>query len=458
MRLPMSTEDIADKFRTREIDRSDPLRTLLNSLTLENIRDAAYLLAPTQKVRIKSHGTSHEEILKTKRPQAEIIQRLLEVEAQAPFKHALIANCTEPARAFRLESKVKESLTAGPFDFVVRNFLATGGQVFVTFEHTVTVKEWVEGENETIRNLEQYETRHPIVLRVVESTGLLLLSYPGFSQGSAAKRSTVIAYADLLAAVMKALESVGIETRPLPIRESLRLLMSGPNRRVHRVRADIEAANVGRFDLSSLNQKKTVEESLADLILPHMSGGATREDFIDSAKRAINDTEANFLVLYWADEAVLTRLKFWDVGCEMLFTWHGERASYRAVDSILNLLLETQLRLAKVSASTPDAPLAWLSALQGDEIVKPASFAEKFRLSATEARQELVYAVKAGMLSPVYRLNTNALIVDSLNSWTENPTDLRRSWATDDGAIVDGANPKNIEVAFRRIVTAGGRA
>jgi hypothetical protein len=111
--------------------------------------------------------------------------------------------------------------------------------------------------------------------------------------------------------------------------------MSGPNRRVHRVRADIEAANVGRFDLSSLSQQKTVEESLADLFLPHMSGAATREEFIDSAKRAINDTEANFLVLYWVDEAVLTRLKFWDVGCEMLFTWHGERASYRAIDSIL---------------------------------------------------------------------------------------------------------------------------
>jgi hypothetical protein len=99
-----------------------------------------------------------------------------------------------------------------------------------------------------------------------------------------------------------------------------------------------------------------------------------------------------------------------------------------------------------------------LSALQGDEIVKPASFAEKFGLSATEARQELVYAVKAGMLSPVYRLNTNVLIVDSLNSWTENPTDLRRSWATDDGGVVDGANPKNIEVAFRRVATVGGRA
>lgn len=237
----------------------------------------------------------------------------------------------------------------------------------------------------------------------------------------------------------------------------MKVLLAGPNRRVHRVRADIEAANVGRFDLSSLKQDKTIEESLADLILPYLEGGANREAFIDSAKRAINNTETNFLVLYWADEAVLTRLKFWDIGCEMLFTWHDERASYRAIDGILQLLFETQERLASSANRKHGVTLSWLSSRSGGEVVRPSIFAEIFSLPSSVARQELVYAVKAGLLVPVYRLNTSQAIEGTLNDWVDDPNVLRRRWIQADGSDLDGANPTNVEVAFRRVVSVGGQ-
>lgn len=453
----MSTDSLVDRFRTREIDRSDAIRTLLNSLTLESIRDAAYLLAPTKRVRIRGHASSYEDLLQVKRPREDIVQALLQAEALSPFKHGLVVRAQEPSRVLDLKSKVRETISAGGFDFLLRLLLESGDYAYLTLEHSVSVREWVDGESEDIRKVEHYETRHPIVVRVSLATGIALICFPGFSQGTATKRGAQIGYGDLLAAAVSALSAAGVVTHALPIRESLKVLLSGPNRRVHRVRADIEAANVGRFDLSSLKQDKTVEESLADLLLPHLGTAATRESFIESAKRAINNTEANFLVLYWAEEAVLTRLKFWDIGCEMLFTWHGERASYRAIDAILELLSETQERLTKRERNEHETTLAWLASLPGGEIVMPATVAENFSLPASTARQELVYAVKAGLLIPVFRLNTTQIVEGTLNNWVDDPGDLRRCWTLGDGSAFDGSKPSNLEVAFRRVMSAGGQ-
>jgi len=453
----VTSNDVGDKFRTREIDRTDPIRTLLNSLTLESIREAAYQLAPTKKVRIRSHASSHEDLLQVGKPNDAIIQALLDAEARTPFKHVLVAHALEPARAQEVKTKIRQSTSAGGFDFLLRHSMSVGDFVYLTLEHSVTVKEWIEGDAADIRKLESYETRHPVVVRVSVSTGIVLICYPGFTQGTGTKRTALIGYGELLTAVVSALATLGLDTQALPIRESLKVLMAGSNRRVYRVRADIEAANVGRFDLSSLKQDKTIEESLADLILPHLGGAASRELFIDSAKRAINDTEANFLVLYWVEEAVITRLKFWDIGCEMFFTWHGERASYRAIDSVLQLLIETQAKLTQNADEEHGTTLAWLSGRKGGEVVRPSTFAETFKVTASTARQELVYAVKAGLLVPVFRLNTNQLVEGTLNNWVDDPSTLRRVWMLDDGSELDGASPANVEVAFRRVMTAEGQ-
>lgn len=190
----MTREKISDKFRLREIDRSDAIQTLLNSLTLEGIREAAYLLAPTKKVRIRGRASSYDDLLETNRPTDDIIKALLQVEAQTPFKHVLVARAQEPSRAFRLETKLRESISAGGFNFLVRLFLRVGEYIYITLEHSVTVREWVEGESEDVRKVRQYDTRHPIVVRISLTTAIALICFPGFSQGTATKRSALIGY------------------------------------------------------------------------------------------------------------------------------------------------------------------------------------------------------------------------------------------------------------------------
>jgi hypothetical protein len=54
-----------EKFRSRQSVPGDYLQTLLNSLTLDNIRDAIYTLAPSEKITIKNHAGSLEAVLKT---------------------------------------------------------------------------------------------------------------------------------------------------------------------------------------------------------------------------------------------------------------------------------------------------------------------------------------------------------------------------------------------------------
>lgn len=453
----MNLDDANDRYRLRELERGDPLKTLLNSLTLDSIREAAYLLSPSKKIKIRSHASSLEDILQVKQPTEKIVRTLLDVEAQTPFKHALLVRVVDFNGIESADFALGESIESGGFDFVLRHVLKTRDFLYLTLEHTVEVKDWVDGEDSSIRRLQHYETRHPIVFRVSLKTGVSILGYPGFSQGTATKRHSQISYGDLLGAALGAVKKINIETRALPVRESLKILQAGPNDRVLRIRADIEAPNVGRFDLSSLNQDKAIEESLADLLLPHIDGGvAAREKFIASAKKAISGTEINFLVLFWVREGVMTRIKFWDIGCELLFTWHGEKASYRAIDAILQLLSETEDRLQRKAADGRTL-LAWISGLAAGSIVRPATVVEDFNLDSMAARHELVYAVKVGLLIPVFRLNTNSLLEGVTNDWTDDPGSLKRVWRLDSGGDFDGGAPSNLEVAFRRVEATGGR-
>lgn len=127
----MSSDDIGDRYRTREVDRSDAIRTLLNSLTLDNIREAAYLLAPTKKVRIRGHASSYEDLLQVKQSTDKIVQALLQVEAQTPFKHVLVARAREPSLALELQAKLRATISAGGFDFLIRQLLHVGDYVYL---------------------------------------------------------------------------------------------------------------------------------------------------------------------------------------------------------------------------------------------------------------------------------------------------------------------------------------
>ena len=61
-------------------------------------------------------------------------------------------------------------------------------------------------------------------------------------------------------------------------------------------------------------------------------------------------------------------------------------------------------------------------------------------------------AAKLGLITPVYRLKGMDDDLDELEEaeWTPQLSGLRKLFETDAGVTIDGSDPKNIRVAFRR--------
>jgi hypothetical protein len=401
------------------------------------------------RIPIRSHATSREGIAQTHRPVSEICSQLLRVEALQPFKHSLFFKCTGKADVEALRAVQNTHVTSAALRFKVAAVFDTDAAVVVTFEHSVSVKEWVRQDDENIKRLITIETRHPVVLRVLKASQVASLNYPGFSQGQGTRREELLQYDQVLKGIFDSIAKWGLEPKILSIKESLRVLLKGGNSRVHRFRTDIEAAGVGRFGLASSRRDVSVEESLAELLRISVDP-AQRTQFLEATRKALNEADTNSALLYWQTEKVITRLKFWDIGCEILFVWAGEAQSYAIVDQIVELLAGTHDRV-DASAVSAGVALQWIAAIDSGKVKQPAQLAEALNLPPGVARSEFVYAVKAGLVQPVYRLRTSEWIPEIENNWTTKLSELSRAFKTDSGHVVDGRDLSNVEVAFQRV-------
>ena len=441
-----------EKFRSRQSVPGDYLQTLLNSLTLDNIRDAIYTLAPNEKITIKNHAGSLEAVLKTHKSKDVIIDTLLAIERESPLKHCLFLKCATSVNADPLRQELSTSRSAKGFEFRLRSVFDSEQFLILTFEHYVEVKEWVEESDDTKRLL-TFSTRHPIIFRLSKKTKLTTLNYPGFSQGAGTKKDKQIAYSSLLESLIKVLEELGFVFRILSVKESLKVFLNGDGSRVRRIKVDVDSHRGGRLDLTAESQQKTVEDVIADLLIPHMT--ATRTELMSAAKNALNDADANSLVLYWSIEQVVTRLKFWDIGCEALFVWHGAQASYRVMDAVVELIAGAYEKFESAGTDIKGNSLRWLVSLSHGTIVTPARIAQELNLEPAKAKEELIQATKFGILIPVYRLATTQTVDGYDNSYTAKLSQLRSLFTTQSGDQIDGYDTSLIEVAFKRIGELG---
>jgi hypothetical protein len=203
------------------------------------------------------------------------------------------------------------------------------------------------------------------------------------------------------------------------------------------------------LDITSPDQLKGVEASIAGLLAPHLRD-TDASAILKAAQEALAELTPNSIVLYWQQEHVLTRLRFWDVGCEILFVWHGESASYRVIDSIVRLLAGVHSRVAEEGSVYETSPLAWISGQRAGTIIRPSELAQALSLEPARAREELISAMQVGLVLPVYRLAVNSILAQLENHWNTSPHALMRLFEDENGNLIDGEDPRNIEVAFRR--------
>lgn len=101
-----------------------------------------------------------------------------------------------------------------------------------------------------------------------------------------------------------------------------------------------------------------------------------------------------------------------------------------------------------------ESALQWLSKVLPGEIVRPAEFAARFALTVQQSRDDLLGAMKVGLVQPVYRLRTTVFLLDTPNEWTADPVSLNKEFEDENGGSLDGRDPRNIEVAFVRLGVA----
>jgi len=448
------TTETAESYRSREVVGDDELQTLLNSLKLDQVRSAVLDLAPEKKIRVKSHKEAMDALERTRRDTDTIRKALLSVEASTPFRHCVFSRVIGDKISDKVAqlSTVSNSQSQG-FHLQVSFVETFSSCVSITLEHKVKVREWVQ-TGPKAKTVRENVVRHPIVLRLYPQQGIAAFFYPGFDQGSATPRNERIEYSNVIADAMSFIAAqLGISFAALPVKECIKVFLEGANNRVRVIQSDVDSAS-GKLSFSSSFQEKAVEDVLVDYfedVLPPETLSIIRE----ACRKALALAFANSVVLFWFEEKIVTRLRFWDIGTDMLFVWHGVPNSFRIVEEIVGLFQATYKMLP--TKDEKESPLDWLSKVKPGEVVRPADFAARFSLSREQSRTVLLSAMRIGLLQPIYRLKTAQFLLEQLNHWTKDPNELNKVFATDEGGTVDGTDPAQIEVAFLR-VDAGSNA
>jgi len=86
------------------------------------------------------------------------------------------------------------------------------------------------------------------------------------------------------------------------------------------------------------------------------------------------------------------------------------------------------------------------------QIFSASEIYEKIGGEKDHLRKSIMNEVDAERITPVYRLFTNKKIKELTdNEWTEDLPKFSRKFTLEDGSVFNGADPKNIEIAFKRL-------
>ena len=144
----------------------------------------------------------------------------------------------------------------------------------------------------------------------------------------------------------------------------------------------------------------------------------------------------------------MTRFALMAQGAEILFVWRTAGASSSLVDSILGKLLHYSKIIARPEVQAVRREI--LSIPLGN-VVRPALVAQAHRISLTQVVEILNAAVARGSFVPLFRVNTDALLIEFANSWKRSVGDLPSTVTDEHGSIINLSIPNNIEVAFERV-------
>ena len=439
--------------RRRHREKSeDYLETLLNSVTLDQLRSTVIRLYKSKPPSISTRDEAIQALYQLGRVN-DIQNTLIELEASTPTKHCLIVKYDEEFDSSLINTDDVLSWQSDTPSLHFKVIYKNSGirdQFIYTFEHNIDVCEWrITEEDEAVKRRENFILRHPVILRVLPKEKLIIFFYPGYSQGSGIKQSNRLTYQTfLLNLIGKLEEKLSIKFSSVPVERCVKTLSDAHSQRVKIIKTDFESGK-GRMSLAAPSKEKlSVDEYLTNFITPFVKEGDERK-LHSAVREALKNTTPESLAVLWVKEDLVTRLSFWEFGTEFLFIWYGKSQSMVAINRIFDLILSITQNIESPSLKNL---FNEFTDIKKEEVFTLSALNLKYSVNIGELRQAVVDAVKAGLIAPVYRIKTEEILQQTQNSWTEDLVSLKRIFDTESNHQIDGSNPENVEVAFKKIV------
>lgn len=432
--------------RSRRQTDGDALERLLTRLTVDQIRTTFARLGktvPTKNVKDKDDLIS--ALLSSGAAVSNIAAMARQIESSVPPKHIFACSYVGTLQVPKQRHFIAEHIGSIECAYSATYDLGTE----LTFEHTIKRSYWETDKGDPrSKRLKDESIVHPIFVKVILRSKLILVAYPGYDGRGAAK----ISYSSMVSAVLSLLtEHFNLQQRSLPVRAALDFLIANHSSRVIRLQAAPEY-DTGKLALSVNKHAADIETFFGSLLAPFL----TADGLVETRKAlasAIRNGRLTSLLTVWPEEELVTRIEFWTHGSEFLYIWNKSERTYAKCLRIFELLAET----GKVLDQKSDL----LSKILGSDertLFLAGDVAAEFSTSMDEVKRHLLEAVRLGFVVPVYRLRTSEILEEMQNDWTTKLATLSAVYKTLSGADVDGRNIENIEVGFQRSSKKAGTA
>lgn len=440
----MAVSKATSKRRTRE-EKESQLETLLNSLSVDQLRTAYFQLNKKLPKKCRSHNDYVDAINKSGKTEKEMLSACYLVESESPHKHFYITKCTgilpNTVRVKKLQSEKIKYLKGLKLTYSNQR----DEYIHITLDQPVRVVEWSQIDGDT-KKRKTRTLRHPIFVRFYQAKQVLYISYPGFSQGLATKKIDRINYETVISEVLASLsEEFQWTYENFAFRSSIDLLLDMNSKRVSRIKATPKKGD-GRLTITTNTGGVSTEKWLATLIASQSNKEV--KDLEKSIKEAFKASAMDSMVLYWSSEALATRIEFWNSGAEFLFIWKKADHSYNICHKVFDLLISINEKQATTNLT---AVLTEIKKVSVGHHVFPSDLINRVGGTQENIRDTLIFATKSGIVAPVYRVKTSSFLEEGENEWTTNLGTLNKVFIDEDGNEIDGGDPSNIEVAFLRV-------
>jgi hypothetical protein len=427
--------------RKRENEESN-IQTLLGSVSARELRNAVYSLKGGSIPPAKNRVELETLIIESGLSEKEIEDALLLEESATPFKHFIITTYEKSSL-----STTKSSLD-GTQQHQIKFTTCLNQEkdelIILTIQHLVQFKEWQDVDEQN-RKLVTKDIRHPIVIRFLTKSNIAIVSYPGFSQGSATKPDVRLQYETIISNLFEYLEKEHhLLLKPFPLRRALEDLIEQSSPVISIIAANLDSFN-GTINLDAKNKNGTINTLIQEIL--NAIGNVSHSEVGKVVKGLLKDRTSRSMLVKWNPLNVVTRIQFWDNATEFLIIWGGEEKEYSKIFKIVELVTEIENILVSPAESE-----VWkfICSRNESEILNPALLSGKFAITGNKSKMLLLSAVKSKIITPVYRLKTDKLLIDYDNKWTQELPLLDHQFITVDNEVFDGQTPQNIEVAFMR--------